>query len=63
MPRARAIPHRERMTNNKAIVNATTTRHIAPATVNRHLENVYAKIGVTTRAAATVWALEHGYEV
>jgi DNA-binding NarL/FixJ family response regulator len=32
-------------------------------TVERHVENVYAKIGVsgrTARAAATAWALAHG---
>jgi HD-GYP domain-containing protein (c-di-GMP phosphodiesterase class II) len=34
--------------------------HISPATVKRHLENTFDKIGVRTRAAATVWALEHG---
>jgi DNA-binding NarL/FixJ family response regulator len=32
---------------------------IAPGTVKRHLENVFAKIGVRTRAAVAVWAIEN----
>jgi HD-GYP domain-containing protein (c-di-GMP phosphodiesterase class II) len=32
---------------------------IAPKTVGRHIENIYAKIGVSTRAAAAVFAMEH----
>jgi len=32
---------------------------ISPKTVGRHVENVYAKIGVSSRAAAAVWAMEH----
>ncbi len=43
-----------------------TNRTIAAAlvisehTVGRHLENIFAKLGVTTRAAATASAYEHG---
>ena len=33
---------------------------ISPKTVGRHVENVYAKIGVSSRAAAAVFAMEHG---
>jgi HD-GYP domain-containing protein (c-di-GMP phosphodiesterase class II) len=33
---------------------------ISPKTVGRHVENIYAKIGVSTRAGATVFAMEHG---
>ena len=29
-------------------------------TVDRHVQNIYTKIGVNTRAGATLWALEHG---
>jgi DNA-binding NarL/FixJ family response regulator len=42
-----------------------TNRTIAAAlvisehTVGRHLENIFAKLGVTTRAAATAYAYEH----
>jgi HD-GYP domain-containing protein (c-di-GMP phosphodiesterase class II) len=33
---------------------------ISPKTVGRHVENLYRKIGVRSRAAAAVFALEHG---
>ncbi len=32
---------------------------ISPKTVGRHVENIYGKIGVSTRAGATVFAMEH----
>ncbi len=33
---------------------------IAYKTVDRHTQNIYGKIGVKTRAGATLWAVEHG---
>jgi DNA-binding NarL/FixJ family response regulator len=33
---------------------------ISTKTVGRHVENLYRKIGVSTRAAAAVFAMEHG---
>jgi ATP/maltotriose-dependent transcriptional regulator MalT len=33
---------------------------ISQHTVGRHLENIFTKLGVTTRAAATAYAYEHG---
>ena len=33
---------------------------IAPKTVGRHVEHIYAKAGVSTRAGATLFAMEHG---
>jgi response regulator RpfG family c-di-GMP phosphodiesterase/DNA-binding CsgD family transcriptional regulator len=33
---------------------------ISAKTVGRHVENVYAKIGVSSRAAAALYAMEHG---
>jgi DNA-binding NarL/FixJ family response regulator len=33
---------------------------ISPKTVGRHVENLYRKIGVSSRAAAAVFAMEHG---
>ncbi len=33
--------------------------YISPKTVGRHIENIYAKIGVSSRAAAAVFAMEH----
>lgn len=32
---------------------------ISPKTVERHIQNLYDKIGVSTRAAATVFAMQH----
>jgi len=36
------------------------TLHISESTVRHHLEHIYDKIGVTTRTAATLFAMEHG---
>ncbi len=33
---------------------------ISPKTADHHIQNVYSKIGVTTRAAAVLYAVEHG---
>lgn len=33
---------------------------ISPKTADRHLQHAYAKIGVSTRAAATLFAMQHG---
>ena len=33
---------------------------ISPKTADHHIQSVYAKIGVTTRAAAALYAVEHG---
>jgi DNA-binding NarL/FixJ family response regulator len=33
---------------------------ISPKTADRHIQNIYAKIGVSTRAAAAVFAMQHG---
>jgi DNA-binding NarL/FixJ family response regulator len=48
------------------LVAGRTNREIADAlvisqhTVRRHVENIFAKLGVTSRAAATAYAYEHG---
>jgi HD-GYP domain-containing protein (c-di-GMP phosphodiesterase class II) len=43
-----------------ASIQATAAElHISAKTVDFHLQNVYAKAGVTTRAAATVFAIQH----
>ena len=34
--------------------------HLAPKTVDNHIQHVYIKAGVTTRAAATLFAMEQG---
>jgi HD-GYP domain-containing protein (c-di-GMP phosphodiesterase class II) len=36
------------------------TLDLSVKTVDRHVQNIYAKIGVSTRAAATLFAVEHG---
>jgi DNA-binding NarL/FixJ family response regulator len=33
---------------------------IAPATADHHVRHIYDKLGVSTRAGAAVFALEHG---
>ena len=42
---------------NKEIAEAL---RISPHTVRRHVEHIFAKLGVTSRAAATAHAYEHG---
>jgi HD-GYP domain-containing protein (c-di-GMP phosphodiesterase class II) len=42
---------------NKAVAAALG---ISPKTVGHHIEHIYAKAGVTTRAGATLFAMEHG---
>jgi len=37
------------------------TLFISSKTVGRHVENIYAKIGVSTRAGAAVYAMEHRF--
>ena len=42
---------------NKQVASALG---ISPKTVGRHVEHIYAKAGVRTRAGATLFAMEHG---
>ena len=37
-----------------------TALTISDKTVSRHLANIFAKIGVSSRTAAAAWAREHG---
>ncbi len=34
--------------------------YISPKTVDHHIQHIYTKIGVSTRAAAALWAMQHG---
>ena len=45
----------------RGLTNAQIARElfISPNTVNRHLNSIYRKIGVSSRAAATRFASEH----
>jgi HD-GYP domain-containing protein (c-di-GMP phosphodiesterase class II) len=72
-----AIPRIERpcgLTEREAeviglIARGLQTKQVARAlnisvkTADRHIQNAYAKIGVSTRAAAAVFAMEHGLAV
>jgi DNA-binding NarL/FixJ family response regulator len=33
---------------------------ITPKTADSHIQHIYSKLGVSTRAAATVFAMHHG---
>ena len=33
---------------------------ISPKTADRHIQNTYTKIGVSTRGAAALWAMQNG---
>jgi HD-GYP domain-containing protein (c-di-GMP phosphodiesterase class II) len=43
--------------SNRQIADALV---VSPKTVGHHLENIYSKIGVSTRVGATLFALQHG---
>src|ERR1700736_2193634 len=43
-----------------SIQAAAAELHIAPKTVDFHLQNIYSKAGVTTRAAAALFAIQNG---
>ena len=35
--------------------------HIAPKTADHHIQHIYTKIGVSTRAAAALWAMQNDF--
>ena len=68
--RARRTPHPGGLTGREAEVlrlaaRGLTTRaiadelYISPKTADHHIQHVYSKIGVSTRAAAALWAMQH----
>ena len=48
------------------VAEGVTTREISERlfisakTADNHIQHIYTKLGVTNRAAATRWAMEHG---
>jgi HD-GYP domain-containing protein (c-di-GMP phosphodiesterase class II) len=42
-----------------SIQQAATDLHLAPKTVDFHLQNIYSKVGITSRAAATLFAIQN----
>lgn len=50
------MSHLARGLTNKEIAVALG---IAPKTARNHVEHIYAKIGVTTRASAALFAVSH----
>jgi DNA-binding NarL/FixJ family response regulator len=44
----------------RANKQVATTLGISPKTVGRHIEHIYVKAAVTTRAGATLFAMESG---
>lgn len=64
-PRPFGLTGREReilalVAEGRTNVGVASALWISPATVRKHLENAYAKLGVTTRTAAVRRAREHG---
>jgi HD-GYP domain-containing protein (c-di-GMP phosphodiesterase class II) len=70
LPAATRPPHAGGLTNREAEVlhlaaRGLTTKAIAdqlfisPKTADHHIQHVYTKIGVSTRAAAALWAMQH----
>ena len=46
----------------KGLTNAQVAQelYLSPRTVNAHLNSIYHKLGVSSRSAATRFAVEHG---
>ena len=42
------------------VKQAAATLSVSRKTVDHHVESIYGKVGVSTRAGATLFALEHG---
>jgi HD-GYP domain-containing protein (c-di-GMP phosphodiesterase class II) len=42
-----------------SIQEAAADLHLAPKTVDYHIQNIYSKVGITSRAAATLFAIQN----
>lgn len=49
-----------RIAMGASIQQAATDLHVAPKTIDAHLQSIYSKAGITSRAAATLFAIQHG---
>ena len=56
LARSRCCASRREGLTTKAIADRL---YISPKTADHHIQHVYTKIGVSTRAAAALWAMEH----
>jgi DNA-binding NarL/FixJ family response regulator len=55
----REVEVRRAITRGLANKQIARELHVSPATVHTHVINLYSKIGVNTRAGATLFAFEH----
>lgn len=49
-----------RIASGSSIQETAAALHLAPKTVDFHVQNIYSKAGVTTRAAVTLFAIQNG---
>ena len=57
--RRTATPSRSRSMAASATPSRATWMPRRPRTADRHIQNIYTKISVSTRAAAALWAMQH----
>ena len=54
------LPHRIEYSDHARSVQVAERLFLSPRTVSQHLRSIYNKLGVSSRAAATRFAIEHG---
>jgi DNA-binding CsgD family transcriptional regulator len=57
---ARELDVLRQLARGKSMKEIARALGISPKTVDNHLQNLYGKIAVKTRAGATLFAMEHG---
>ena len=50
----------ELLARSQSIKDIAATLTIAPKTADAHIQHIYTKLGITTRAGATLFAVQHG---
>lgn len=48
------------LARGQSIRDIGQTLTVSPKTADAHIQHIYTKLGVSTRAGATLWAVEHG---